>query len=185
MIYLLRDLNRLRIPSKFLLKHERDSTNGCLFVIAEGANGPTTPAADVILRKNGILVLPDLLANAGGVTVSYFEFLKNLNHVSFGKLSIKFWRDSNTALLDTVEQSLKASNIQAKMKPTAMFESMMSGANEKQIVNSGLEYSMTKACQNVSQAASTHNLELDMRTAAYITAIEKIFVTYDEHGLAL
>ncbi|KPJ04385.1 Glutamate dehydrogenase, mitochondrial [Papilio xuthus] len=123
-------------------------------VIAEGANGPTTPAADVILRKNGILVLPDLLANAGGVTVSYFEFLKNLNHVSFGKLSIKFWRDSNTALLDTVEQSLKASNIQAKMKPTAMFESMMSGANEKQIVNSGLEYSMTKACQVLTKRLS-------------------------------
>ncbi|XP_068626155.1 glutamate dehydrogenase, mitochondrial-like [Battus philenor] len=154
-------------------------------VLAEGANGPTTPAADVILRKNSILVLPDLLANAGGVTVSYFEFLKNLNHVSFGKLNIKFWRDSNTALLDSVEKSLKACKIDAKIEPTPLFQSMMSGASEEHIVTSGLEYSMTNACQNVARAATTHNLQLDMRTAAYITAIEKIFVTYDEHGLAL
>ncbi|CAH2040871.1 unnamed protein product, partial [Iphiclides podalirius] len=154
-------------------------------VVAEGANGPTTPAADVLLRKQGILVLPDLLANAGGVTVSYFEFLKNLNHVSFGKLSIKFWRDSNTALLDSVEKSLRDNKIDAKILPTPVFQSMMSGANEEQIVTSGLEYSMLNACKNVSRAASKHNLKLDMRTAAYITSIEKIFVTYDEQGLAL
>ncbi|XP_059061497.1 glutamate dehydrogenase, mitochondrial-like [Achroia grisella] len=154
-------------------------------IIGEGANGPTLPAADVVLREKKILVLPDLLANAGGVTVSYFEFLKNLNHVSFGKLSIKFWRDSNTALLDSVEKSLKKANVDAKVVPTELFQTMMSGASEKHIVNSGLEYSMTNACLNVMRAATEHNLGIDLRTAAYITAIKKIFVTYDEQGLAI
>ncbi|XP_049871155.1 glutamate dehydrogenase, mitochondrial-like [Pectinophora gossypiella] len=153
-------------------------------IIAEGANGPTIPAADKILHKKNILVIPDLLANAGGVTVSYFEYLKNINHVSFGKLSIKFWRDSNTALLDSVEKSLKAANIDAHIEPTPKFHSMMCGANEKHIVNSGLEYSMTKACHNVMRACKEHKLGIDLRTSAYITAIEKIFTTYDEMGLA-
>ncbi|CAD0200552.1 unnamed protein product [Chrysodeixis includens] len=153
-------------------------------VIAEGANGPTTPSAHLILVKNNILVLPDLITNAGGVTVSYFEFLKNLNHVSFGKLSIKFWRDSNTALLDSVETSLKCAKVDARIVPTAAFASMMSGASEKHIVDTGLEYSVTNCCSNVIASAKTHKLGLDMRTAAYISAIEKIFCTYDEHGLA-
>ncbi|XP_034839299.1 glutamate dehydrogenase, mitochondrial-like [Maniola hyperantus] len=168
---------------KLLTQHNASKLN-CK-IIAEGANGPTTPAADLILREKKILVLPDLLTNAGGVCVSYFEFLKNLNHVSFGKLNIKFWRDSNNALLDSVEQSLKKSNINAKIAPTPTFESLMSGADEKLIVNSGLEYSMQNACRDVKRAALQHELGLDLRTAAYVTAIEKIFVTYDEHGLAL
>ncbi|CAH1635859.1 unnamed protein product [Spodoptera littoralis] len=153
-------------------------------IMAEGANGPTVPSAADVLHQKKVLVIPDLLCNAGGVTVSYFEFLKNLNHVSFGKLSIKFWRDSNTALLDSVEKSLKSASVNAKVAPTPAFASMMSGASEQHIVGTGLEYSMTKACANVAAAAKSYNLGIDLRTAAYITSIEKIFATYDEHGLA-
>ncbi|XP_050562938.1 glutamate dehydrogenase 2, mitochondrial-like isoform X2 [Spodoptera frugiperda] len=153
-------------------------------IMAEGANGPTVPSAADVLLQRKVLVIPDLLCNAGGVTVSYFEFLKNLNHVSFGKLSIKFWRDSNTALLDSVEKSLKAASVNAKVAPTPAFASFMSGASEQHIVGTGLEYSMTKACANVAAAAKSYNLGIDLRTAAYITSIEKIFATYDEHGLA-
>lgn len=109
-------------------------------MIAEAANGPMTPMAHDHLSAQGVLIVPDLLINAGGVVVSYFEWLKNLNHVRFGRMNKRWEQASKTTILDIIERSTGKALHQDEKKAAS------EGAEEQHLVHSGLEDTMINAC---------------------------------------
>jgi len=142
-------------------------------LIVEGANGPTTPKASEILLSKGVFLVPDVLANAGGVTVSYFEWLKNLSHVRFGRMTKRYEQAKWTELLNTLEGG-KALSADERKK-------MVYGAGEEDLVNSGLEETMINSFEEVINMSLKK--KCDMRTAAFIVAIEKVANTYLDLGI--
>ena len=137
--------------------------------VVEGANGPTTFAGEEALAKRGIVCCPDLLMNGGGVTVSYFEWLKNLDHVTPGKLIKKYEEKSQKKLLEMV--GFKGSNQNIK------------GAEEIDIVYSGLEEIMCTAVKDNWELAVKKNLLF--RDACLINAINKVYQCYKECGITI
>ncbi|CAN5611735.1 Glu/Leu/Phe/Val dehydrogenase [soil metagenome] len=146
-------------------------------IIAEAANGPCTPEADEIFIKKGILVVPDMYLNAGGVTVSYFEWLKNLSHVRYGRLEKRFTENLNTRILKQIEE-LSGKKVVEKER-----EIIMHGAEEIDLVHSGLEETMINATREIMDIWHNNPSIPDMRTAAYVSAINKVAITYTELGI--
>ena len=146
-------------------------------IIGEGANGPLTPDADEILALKGAIVVPDMYLNAGGVTVSYFEWLKNLSHVRYGRMEKRFTENMNHHILGQIEE------LTNKKVSTAEREFIMHGADEVDLVRSGLEETMITATKEIMDIWHANPNIPDMRTAAYVCAINKVATSYAELGI--
>lgn len=146
-------------------------------IIGEAANGPLTPDADDILAQKGALVIPDMYLNAGGVTVSYFEWLKNLSHVRYGRLEKRFTENQNKLIVDQLEQAT------GQAIPTEIRKKLLMGADEVDLVRSGLEETMIGATHEIVNLWNQHPDIRDMRTASFVVAINKVGTSYAELGI--
>lgn len=146
-------------------------------IVLEGANGPTTPDAEEILQTRGVLVIPDIYANAGGVTVSYFEWLKNLTHVRFGRMERRHRIASESRMMRAIEV------VAGRPFSEAERSALVSEADEEDIVNSGLEETMIVAYREIRETKRRHKAMKHLRTAALVNAIDKVARSYVERGI--
>lgn len=146
-------------------------------IIAEAANGPVTPEAEEVLLKKGVYIIPDIYLNAGGVTVSYFEWLKNISHVRFGRLGKRYEESAGKNMISVVEEMTGrvATDIQKSL--------IERGADEKDLVYSGLEETMISAYHDIrNEYLNTPGMP-DLRTASFAVAIKKIALSYNTLGV--
>jgi glutamate dehydrogenase (NAD(P)+) len=146
-------------------------------IIGEAANGPCTPEADEVFALKGILCVPDMYLNAGGVTVSYFEWLKNLSHVRYGRMEKRFNENMNMQIIKQME-SLTGKSVADSEK-----KQIVHGADEQELVHSGLEETMITATREIMEIWQKNPEIPDMRTAAYVSAINKVAISYSELGI--
>ena len=146
-------------------------------IIGEAANGPLTPEADEVFVTKGTLVVPDMYLNAGGVTVSYFEWLKNLSHVRYGRMEKRFTENMNQHILGQIE-GLTGKRVNDRER-----QFIMHGADEVDLVHSGLEETMITATREIMDEWKRNPQIPDMRTAAYVVAINKVGTSYAELGI--
>jgi glutamate dehydrogenase (NAD(P)+) len=145
-------------------------------IVAEAANGPVSAAASEHLHERGVMVVPDAFINAGGVTVSYFEWLKHLQHIRFGRMEKRFEEKAARQILNAIEHATGTSFSDSEIDDFAR------GADEIDLVNSGLEETMIKAYNEIREIKQRHE-GIDLRTASMVSAIDKIARVYKHRGL--
>ena len=146
-------------------------------LIAEAANGPITFEADDYLRDHGKVIIPDAYLNAGGVTVSYFEWIKNLSHIRFGRLDRRHEEIRGESIIETIEAMV------GKTVPDELRQKLTAGSDELDLVRSGLDDTMRRSYQHIREIYLANDNVLDLRTASFRLAIEKIARAYTEMGL--
>tara|TARA_Y100000296_G_C5154298_1_gene248140 strand:- start:92 stop:1501 length:1410 start_codon:yes stop_codon:yes gene_type:complete len=146
-------------------------------VIAEAANGPVTYDASKWLFKNNVIIIPDVYLNAGGVTVSYFEWIKNLSHIRFGRME---YRHNQKNVQNVTNLLAQKSGIKLTEDE---INNVYEEADEKNLVHSGLEETMIRSLHQIVELCESKDYEIDLRTAAFINAIEKIELSYVEGGI--
>ena len=151
-------------------------------LIIEAANGPVTAEADDVLRSKGCVIIPDMYANAGGVTVSYFEWVKNLSHIRFGRMRRKQEESRQRLLIDELIRIMGEMDSKAKLTE-GFINNYLRGAGEIELVRSGLDDTMCTAYQSMREVWHAREDVKDLRVAAYLVAIERIAKSYQTKGL--
>ena len=175
----------LHVKAEAVGIHHQLTASGCFCsgapnirakIVAEAANGPTTAEAEKILLDRGVLIVPDIYLNAGGVTVSYFEWIKNLSHVRFGRVGKRFEEAAFDRMLSAVEKAT------GRFFPPEERLKIARGADEIDLVNSGLEETMISAYHQIHELWKFTRAD-DLRTAAFLNALKKVAATYLELGI--
>ncbi|WBU53554.1 Glu/Leu/Phe/Val dehydrogenase [Paracoccus sp. SCSIO 75233] len=151
-------------------------------LIIEAANGPVTAEADKILQEGGVVIIPDMYANAGGVTVSYFEWVKNLSQISLGRMERRYEEYRNKLLIAEIERLSADSGLKWTMTD-GFKEAYLHGADEIELVRSGLDDTMRENYQKMQEVWFGDKRVDDLRTAAYVVAIRRIANVYGSLGL--
>ena len=151
-------------------------------LIIEAANGPVTAGADEILRNKGTVIIPDMYANAGGVTVSYFEWVKNLSHIRFGRMQRRQEEARHQLVVDELERLSADKQLGWTISPNFK-EKYLRGAGELELVRSGLDDTMSTAYQSMADVWHERDDVDDLRTAAYLVSIDKVAASYRAKGL--
>lgn len=151
-------------------------------LIIEAANGPVTFGADEILRDKGTVIIPDLFANAGGVTVSYFEWVKNLSHIRFGRMQRRQEEARHQLIVDELDRLSNDTGIGWTLAPDFK-ERYLKGAGELELVRSGLDDTMRGAYQSMREIWHSRDDVKDLRVAAYLVAIARVVMSYNAKGL--